>query len=90
MADPRRDPPRDDDPTRLIRFLLHHTANGVAAGWTAMLALIWLDVGGLGTLLQGSAVRELATAMMAGGFALIFGFVGMAWGVLVILPESGD
>lgn len=77
-----------DDPARLMRFVFRHAANGIAAGWTALLALLWLDVGGIGTLVHNSPSRELVTAMMAGGFALTFGFLGMAWGVLVVLPNT--
>lgn len=76
------------DPTRLIRFLLHHAANGVAAGWTVLLLLIWTDVGGLGSLIWGSDQRELVTALMAASFGVTFGLVGIVYGVLVVLPDS--
>ena len=74
------------DPNKLVRFLLRHVANGVAGGWTFMLALIWLDVGGIGGLIRGSDQRELVTAMMAGAFGVTFGLVGLVYGVLVVLP----
>lgn len=79
---------RHYDPTRLVRFVVRHTANGVIAGWVFMLALLWLDIGGVGTLVHGAEQRELITAMMAGAFGVTFGFVGLAWGVLVLLPDE--
>lgn len=76
------------DPNRLPRFVLRHAFNGVIAGWVFMLLLLWLDIGQVGTLVRGAEQRELITAMMAGAFGVTFGFVGLAWGVLVVLPES--
>ncbi|MEM6438494.1 MAG: hypothetical protein AAF763_02185 [Pseudomonadota bacterium] len=81
-------PRKPYDPHKLTRFLLHHAANGVAAGWIVMLLLLWLDVGGLGALITGSDQRELVTAMMAGAFGTTFGVVGIVWGVLVVLPQE--
>ena len=40
---------KDNDPTRLLRFVLISAMDGIAAGWLALLALLWLDIGGLGT-----------------------------------------
>ena len=78
------------DPNRLVRFVLRHSLAGVMGGWTFLLALLWLDIGGVGTLVRAAEQRELITAMMAGAFGVTFGLVGLAWGVLVVLPESGD
>lgn len=76
------------DPNKLARFVLRHAVNGVAAGWTFLLALLWLDIGEVGSLVRAAEERELITAMMAGAFGITFGFVGLAWGVLVVLPET--
>ena len=77
-----------DDPLKLIRFVGRHALNGAVAGWVIMLALMQLDIGGLGTLVREAESRELITAMMAFSFGLTFALVGLAWGVLVILPET--
>ncbi|MEM1316156.1 MAG: hypothetical protein AAGI51_16490, partial [Pseudomonadota bacterium] len=61
----RRAAREDYDPGKLTRFMIYHIASGVAAGWVVMLALIWLDIGGVGSLIRGSDQRELVTAMMA-------------------------
>ncbi len=78
------------DPYRLVRFVAFHALCGIMAGWTALLLLLWLDVGGLGTLVGRAAREELATVMLAGAFGVTFGFVGLAWGILVVLPGEGD
>jgi hypothetical protein len=81
---------RDPDPNRLMRFVGRHALNGVIAGWVCMLALLWLDIGGLGALIEQARAKELVTAMMAGAFGVTFGTLGIAWGVLVVLPRDGD
>lgn len=78
------------DPYRLVRFVAFHALCGIMAGWTTLLLLLRLDVGGLGTLVDRAAREELATLMLAGGFGVTFGFVGLAWGILVVLPGEGD
>ena len=78
------------DPTRLLRFVARHALNGIIAGWVCLLALLWLDIGGLGALIATSPFEELVTAMMAGAFGVTFGMLGIAWGVLVVLPQDGD
>ena len=77
-----------DDPGRLLRFVLISAADGVAAGWTVLLALLWLDIGGLGARVHGSADAELAVLMLAGAFAVTFSYVGIVWGVMARLPEE--
>ncbi len=74
------------DPNRLPKFILRHAINGIVAGWVAMLALIWLDLGGLGARLAASPDGDLATALLAIGFGVTFGFVGIGYGVLIVLP----
>ena len=79
---------KDKDPTRLLRFVLISAMDGIAAGWLALLALLWLDIGGLGTRVHGSANAELAVLMLAGAFAVTFSYVGIVWGVLVRLRDQ--
>jgi hypothetical protein len=79
---------KDKDPTRLVRFVLISAADGIAAGWLTLLALLWLDVGGLGSRVHGSANAELAVLMLAGAFAVTFSYIGIVWGVMVRLPDA--
>lgn len=62
------------------RFLLARAADGVAAGWAALLGLVWTDVGHIGTLMDRSDQGELAMALLATVFAVTFGPVGIAAG----------
>jgi hypothetical protein len=70
---------------RQNRRLLLWIADGVAAGWAALLLLVWTDVGRIGTLMAASQHGELSMAMLAAVFALTFGF----WGLLVGLALAG-
>lgn len=77
----------EPEPQSLIRFLLRSMCDGIAVGWALLLAILWSDVGGVGTLAQNSPLGEMAVAMLAVVFAITFGSVGM--GVAIFL-ESDD
>ncbi|MEM8570727.1 MAG: hypothetical protein AAGG56_07420 [Pseudomonadota bacterium] len=66
---------------KLIRFMLTHIANGIAIGCVFLLALIYWDVGGLGTLLQKDT-SGLATFVLFFQTALTFGAVSMGVAVM--------
>ena len=66
---------------KLIRFMLVHIANGMVVGCIFVLALIWLDVGGLGRLLAKDA-SGLATFVLFFQTALTFGAVSMGIAVM--------
>lgn len=76
------------DPGRLVRYVAMAAAEGVAAGWAFLLALLWLDIGGLGTLVHGSEDATLALVILLMSFGVTFGFVGIAWKVMVMLPDE--
>lgn len=82
MPDPQH------DPYKLMRYVAISAGDGIAAGWTFLLALLWLDIGGLGTLVHNSASGPMAVVIMAMSFAVTFGFVGIAWRVMVLLPDQ--
>lgn len=75
------------DPWKLVRFVLVSAGDGVAAGWIILLAFVELDVQGLGTLVKGQPDGALAMAMLTAVFAITFSMVGIAWRVMVILPD---
>lgn len=85
MANDRNKP---HDPYRLMRYVAISAGDGIAAGWTFLLALLWLDIGGLGTLVHGAADGAMAVVVLAMSFAVTFGFVGIAWRVMVLLPDE--
>ncbi len=83
-------PGKKHDPYRLMRFVFRHALTGVMAGWTVLLALLWLDIGGLGDRVHSSPDGWLVTLMLAGAFGTTFSLVGIMWGVLVLLPDEPD
>ena len=81
-----KEPP--EDPYWLVKYVAVSAGDGIAAGWTFLLALLWLDIGGLGSLVHGSASGVTALIIMLMSFAVTFGFVGIAWRVMVMLPDD--
>jgi hypothetical protein len=67
-------------PTAQARFLIARALDGVAAGWTVLLGLVWTDVGRIGTLMDRSDLGELAMGVLALVFAVTFGPIGVAVG----------
>ncbi|MEM8760710.1 MAG: hypothetical protein AAGE83_10395 [Pseudomonadota bacterium] len=84
----QRDRERRQDPFRLVRLVAIGAADGIAAGWIALLLMVELDFQGLGSLMKGTEDGGLALAMLAAFFAVTFGMVGIAWRVMVLLPEE--
>ncbi len=82
--------PGKHDPYRLMRFMMRQALTGVMAGWAILLALLWLDVGGLGARVHGSPDGWIVTLMLAGAFGVTFSMVGILWGVSVLLPDEPD
>jgi len=83
-------PKPPEDPYWLMKYVAVSAADGIAAGWTFLLALLWLDIGELGTLVHNSASGATALIIMLMSFAVTFGFVGIAWRVMVMLPHDGE
>jgi polyferredoxin len=82
-----RDDPNRSDPWWLVKYVLLAAAEGVVAGWTFLLILLYMDIGGLGTLVHGAA-GPMALVILLMSFGTTFGFVGIAWRVMVLLPEE--
>jgi len=66
----------------LLRFLAGHLLVGIAAGWMVLAAMLWLDVGGLATLLWASPDWPVLLALLLFGFAITFGSLAMGTGVM--------
>ncbi len=71
----------------LIQFLLRSMCDGIAVGWALLLAILWSDLGGIGSMVRASSVGEMAVAMLAAVFAITFGSVGMG---IAVFMERGD
>lgn len=81
-------PDPEHDPYRLVKYVAVSAGDGIAAGWTCLLAMLWLDIGGLGTLVHGSEDGMVALVILLMSFGVTFGFVGIAWRVMVMLPNE--
>jgi hypothetical protein len=62
---------------KLTRYLIRHLLTGVAVGWSLLLAIVWTDLGGIGSLVHGSDAGALALSMLAFAFAITFGSAAM-------------
>jgi len=76
------------DPYRVFRYVALGAAEGIAAGWTALLILLRLDIGGMGRLIETSQNGVTALLMLLGFFAITFGMLGIAWRVMILLPDE--
>lgn len=73
----------------LLVFLAKHMIVGLIAGELILGALLFLDVGGLRSLIWSSSDRGLALFMLILFFALTFGSLGMGAGVVGLVGEGG-
>ncbi|MEM7529780.1 MAG: hypothetical protein AAF416_19275 [Pseudomonadota bacterium] len=76
------------DPYRLLRFVATGAADGIAAGWILLIAMVELNFQGVGSLVKGAEDGALALLMLAFFFGITFGMVGIAWRVMVLLPDD--
>jgi hypothetical protein len=86
---PKQAPEDGENGWRLVRMWLLASAWGIGSATVFTLALLWLDVGHLGTLLarDGSLAPLL---MLWGPFAVLFGAVDFGRRVMAIGREDGD
>jgi hypothetical protein len=82
----KQHPPRD--PWWLVKYVLVSAGDGIAAGWTFLLILLWTDIGGLGALVHGSPDGGVALAILLLSFGVTFSYVGIGWRVMVLLGED--
>jgi hypothetical protein len=66
----------------LLGFMATHLAVGVAVGWAALAALLWLDVGGLTGLIAADHSGWVAVLMLMLFFALTFGSAAMGSAII--------
>jgi hypothetical protein len=85
---PRRRNQPPHDPYRLVKYVLISALDGVAAGWTFLLILLWLDIGGLGHLVHGSESGVTALIVLLLSFGVTFSLVGLGWRIMVLLPDE--
>ena len=78
------------DPYRLVKYVARGAGEGVVAGWVILLILKYLNIGRIGDLLTNSADGPLMFVLALVMFAITFGMVGIAWRVMVLLPEEDE
>lgn len=81
---------RRDDPYRLLKYVALGAGEGVFAGCLFVMILVKLDVGGMGQLIDRSTDGALALVMLLVSFSLTFAMIGIAWRVMVLLPDEKD
>jgi len=72
---------------KALRFLLQHLFFGAVGGIVFGVLLLWLDVGGLGTLVLNSDHTALYGGMLFFGLFITFGSAGMAIGVMSLAED---
>ena len=75
------------DPYGLVKFVAIGAADGIAFGWSLLLAFSWFDVAGIGTLLDNSNHGVLPMILLLIQFGITGSFVGIGYRVMVVLPE---
>ena len=74
----------------LVPFLIRHGCAGIAAGWTAVAGLLWLDVGSLGTLVLESELAPLPLIMLLAFFALTFASLAMGAAIMGLARDPAE
>ncbi|PQA87450.1 hypothetical protein [Hyphococcus luteus] len=75
---------------RLVRFLLTHLIIGTVSGWIFVAALIWFDIGGLGSLVTGSSVGPMAVIMLMIVMMITWGAGSMGTAVFLLPRKEED
>lgn len=75
---------------KLVYFLARHILLGAIVGWAFAGALVYFDVGGLGTLIFNSSQKWVAIALLAWFFPITFGSAAVATAVLLGHDFSDD
>ena len=73
----------------LLKLLVRHLVMGIAAGWVTLGMLLFVNIGGLRTILFASSDPILALILLAFGFTVTFGSLAMGVAIMT-LPYGGD
>lgn len=71
----------------IVRHVLVPGVAGSLAGMAGVGALLWRDVGGLGSLIRASGDGWMAAGMLCVGFAVTFGSAAIGASVMAIGRE---
>ncbi|MEO1492247.1 MAG: hypothetical protein AAFV19_08870 [Pseudomonadota bacterium] len=73
---------------RLPVYMAIGALEGAMAGWVVLGLLMALDVQGIATLIRGTDAGFLMFQLAVVMFAITFGMLGIAWRVMVLLPDE--
>ena len=76
------------DPYRLFRYVSLGAGEGVISGWIILMLLKYQNILGIGSLIQNSSQSGRGFFMLLFFFGITFGMVGIAWRVMVLLPDE--
>lgn len=66
----------------LLGLMAAHLAAGIVAGWAALGTLLWLDIGGIRSLIAADHSGWVAVIMMMLVFAITFGSAAMGSAIM--------
>lgn len=87
MPEPAKHNPKAP-PMRLPVYMAIGALEGAMAGWVVLGLLMALDVQGIATLIRGTDAGFLMFQLAVVMFAITFGMLGIAWRVMVLLPDE--
>ena len=73
----------------LLKLLVRHLVMGITAGWVTLGMLLFVNIGGLCTILFASSDPVLALILLAFGFTITFGSLAMGAAIMT-LPYGED
>ncbi len=76
------------DHRQMLRFMAINAAAGALIGALTALAIIWLDIGGIGTRIWQAANPVLAALLIVAPFAFVFGGLVTASAILTMPYEK--
>lgn len=88
MIEPRRREMTPEEARRdhieMLRFMALNAIGGMLIGALTALAIIWLDIGGIGTRMAHSQNPILIVVMLVAPFAFVFGGAAAASSIMLL------
>ncbi len=78
------------DDYRLMRYTALGAGEGIIAGWITLLLFKHLDIARIGTLIDGSDKGAIVMVAALVLFGTTFGMLGIAWRLMVLLPDEPE
>ncbi|MBY8974557.1 hypothetical protein KHP62_01985 [Rhodobacteraceae bacterium NNCM2] len=81
---------KNRDPYRLVKYVAVGAIDGVLAGWIFCAGLLALDAYELRSMASNSESGPLLTLIFFLLTGITFGMVGIAWRVMILLPDEDN